>query len=99
MGNKESNSSKGDKMQPTNAEIEAQEGMFLSPEAAQEFGLVSHIDPSHHLKGPPTQVLDYLYLGSSADDRDHELMDSMGVGWVLNAAEECGNLYPHKVHF
>ncbi len=34
--------------------------------------------------------------GSSYDVSNHELMDELKVGWIINVAEECENLYQHS---
>ncbi|MFN3922690.1 MAG: dual specificity protein phosphatase family protein [Pseudarthrobacter sp.] len=69
---------------PSNAEIEAQDGQKYS------------IDEETCKKmGPPAEILDFLILGSAFDLKNHQKMDEMGVGFVLNVAEECGNLYKH----
>eukprot|EP01114_Cavostelium_apophysatum_P001188 TRINITY_DN11009_c0_g1_i2.p1 TRINITY_DN11009_c0_g1~~TRINITY_DN11009_c0_g1_i2.p1 ORF type:complete len:122 (-),score=14.88 TRINITY_DN11009_c0_g1_i2:379-744(-) len=47
--------------------------------------------------GPPSEILDHIVLGSSYDAGNHECMDNLNVGFILNVAEECSNLYdaPH----
>ena len=65
-----------------NNEIEASEGQPLVID-----------EHTAKLLGPPILATDYLILGSSFDVANHQLMDEMNVGWVLNVAEECGNLY------
>ena len=68
----------------------------MDPDSAKQFGILMFMIHDSFV-GAPTQILPHLYLGSSADARNHKLMDSLNIGWILNTADECGKLYNHEV--
>jgi hypothetical protein len=80
--------------QLSNAEIESCEQLCLTEEEAKLFGTPL---PTISYLGDITQVLPFLYLGSSFDASNHKLMESLNIGWVLNVATECKKLYDHQV--
>ena len=54
---------------------------------------------STHLDSHPSEVFDWLYLGSSLNASDKVSLKSLNIKYILNCASECKNLFENDNEF
>lgn len=54
---------------------------------------------SIHLDSHPSEIVDWLYLGSYSNASDKISLESLNIKYILNCASECKNLFENDKEF